>query len=572
MKKYIYGSLACFLLLWTGCNKEESVPQHDEGTGTRVLQVKVETLADSRTGLGENNQVLWVEGDQIGVFVEGESTPVPFTYTGMSGDIANFSGTLPEGKLVAAYYPYNETAKLNGTGLSVKLPSDYEYTENTNGPMLGQPDGENGFFFKHLCGLLRVTIEDIPAGATKLTVGRVDWLATEPAFQGSFVVEDITIDEPVLKVDDWSGTESVNYNFTSDFAGQNKTFYIPVAPTSKAYNIDVSLRNAENQSLWYKRGTVAITRGSILNMPSVDTTLPLVSITSPKNEYSFNGCKTYTTTSLSGVAKNFERLDKVVINLQTETNGRHDEYNLFNNSRNLRGSELEFEQVVDVYPGKNVYTISWTGLDTGGNNVEGETTFIINYEEMPTVAEAVDLGLSVKWASHNIGAAKASDYGGLYVWADKTGTDLRHEDNYSGVADSEITIISGNSEYDIATHKWGDLWRMPTAEEFQELIDNCEASEDEVDGIKGVRFTAQNGNSIFLPAGGSNYGYHDLRDRGTVCRYWTGGEYADIMGHQYSEIAYYQYNYARPTFGHEVGHLYWTFGCSVRPVYGVLSE
>lgn len=575
MKRLLYESLLCILALLTACTEKDKFDSANTPSGNFVLKVKVENSVASRTMIDETNHVLWTEGDQIGVFVEGSSTPIPFTYSNMSGDIANFTGEIPQGKLIAAYYPYNETAKLEGTSLSINLPSEYEYSENhTNGPMLGQPDGENSFYFKHLCGLLKVTIEDIPANAAKLVVGSTSW--PDPALYGDFVIEDITVEEPVLTDNDFEN-QSVNYNFTSELTGP-KTFYIPLPPTT--YPLEVSLQDADNNFLWYKKATVTIPRGSIVELPTINTTKALAIITSHPNGYSFSDYKTYTTIDVAGIIKNFYLVDYVKINLLSNPNQRHAEYNIYGGAAYPDGKEKAFTQTLDVYPGKNIYTISWKGKDTSYNEIEGDTTFVINYEEVPIIAEAVDLGLSVKWASHNIGASTEEEYGGLYIWADATGTDLHREDTiyYNLEKHPEnINSISGNSVYDIAAAKWKGNWRLPTENELKELLDTTKVDRQiyTINGVTGMRFTSKlNGNSIFLPAAGYNYGYHDLRDRGTLGRYWSGKEYYDIFGHNYFNIFGLQFSIdlEQMEYQIDVGSHYYTFGYSVRPVYGELNE
>ena len=67
------------------------------------------------------------------------------------------------------------------------------------------------------------------------------------------------------------------------------------------------------------------------------------------------------------------------------------------------------------------------------------------------------------------------------------------------------TDISG-TEYDVATSKWGQKWRMPNREEWKELIEKCMWVKEFLDGIKGYRVTGPNGNSIFLPFTGIRFG------------------------------------------------------------------
>ena len=70
-------------------------------------------------------------------------------------------------------------------------------------------------------------------------------------------------------------------------------------------------------------------------------------------------------------------------------------------------------------------------------------------------------------------------------------------------------------EYDAASQVMGSDWRMPTKDEFQELLDNTDKLWTNINGVSGKKFTSKfNGNSIFIPAagycsGGSVYGVGD---------------------------------------------------------------
>ena len=72
-----------------------------------------------------------------------------------------------------------------------------------------------------------------------------------------------------------------------------------------------------------------------------------------------------------------------------------------------------------------------------------------------------------------------------------------------GIVDSLFTLLP---EDDAATVNWGTEWRIPTFEELSELEKYCERSLTEQNGVYGAKFTAKNGNSIFLPAAGFRKG------------------------------------------------------------------
>ncbi len=113
----------------------------------------------------------------------------------------------------------------------------------------------------------------------------------------------------------------------------------------------------------------------------------------------------------------------------------------------------------------------------------------------------VDLGLSVKWATCNVGASSPSDYGNYYAWGETSTKSSYTEDN-SRTYEKSMGDIAGNSSYDAARANWGGSWRLPTEEEIDELVDRCDATWTTMNGVKGHKFTGPNGNSIFLPAAG----------------------------------------------------------------------
>lgn len=125
---------------------------------------------------------------------------------------------------------------------------------------------------------------------------------------------------------------------------------------------------------------------------------------------------------------------------------------------------------------------------------------------------AVDLGLSVKWASVNVGSTTESGSGTFYSWGYTTPYSTSDKVSHTS------RDISGTSN-DVAHVTWGGKWRMPTSEECEELFSKCTLTWTTKGGIKGVK-VSRNGNSIFLPAGGYQY-YGSLTKVGTGARIWS---------------------------------------------------
>ncbi len=117
----------------------------------------------------------------------------------------------------------------------------------------------------------------------------------------------------------------------------------------------------------------------------------------------------------------------------------------------------------------------------------------------------VDLGLSVRWATCNVGASSPEEYGDHFSWGEvKEKAKFTYEN--CSTNNLELTDIAGMNNYDAATTNWGQEWRIPTKEEVVELFENCECLWTSINGVEGIKLTSKiNGNSIFIPAAGYKY-------------------------------------------------------------------
>lgn len=145
--------------------------------------------------------------------------------------------------------------------------------------------------------------------------------------------------------------------------------------------------------------------------------------------------------------------------------------------------------------------------------------------------EAIDLGLSVKWAACNIGATQASDYGNYFAWGETSPKNTYTEENYTVGNDCMNPAKNLLSDYDAAHATWGFNWRMPTIAEIDELSSRCTWTWTAQNGVSGYRITGPSGNSIFLPAAGQ------MRDKavnvGSTGYYWSA-----TLSNDYSTAAY----------------------------------
>ena len=137
--------------------------------------------------------------------------------------------------------------------------------------------------------------------------------------------------------------------------------------------------------------------------------------------------------------------------------------------------------------------------------------------------EYVDLGLSVLWATCNIGASYPFERGDYFSWGEvETKSNFSHENyKYDNMDVRNIGKNISNSSYDAASKKWGKNWRIPTLIEMKELINNCLWEKTTVQGCKGYKITGKNGKFIFLPATGMDLGPGYGLSAADACQYWT---------------------------------------------------
>jgi uncharacterized protein (TIGR02145 family) len=162
---------------------------------------------------------------------------------------------------------------------------------------------------------------------------------------------------------------------------------------------------------------------------------------------------------------------------------------------------------------------SLPGFSDDEENKEDENPDIdVNLNPEGTVAEAVDMGLSVNWANHNVGASGIYDRGGSYGWGDAQGTCYSTDVKWYPSENPPMNITA--SRYDIARQKWGEDWRLPTRVEFIELLDNCETEWNETLGV--LKLTSRrNGAVLYLPTTNIRSGKEYSNYSDEEGHYWT---------------------------------------------------
>ena len=167
------------------------------------------------------------------------------------------------------------------------------------------------------------------------------------------------------------------------------------------------------------------------------------------------------------------------------------------------------------YLGRSVRLVK--GIEGGGATPDTPDT----PENTENGYEYVDLGLSVKWATCNVGASKPEEYGDYFAWGEVEPKEVYDWSTYKWCNSSSNTMTKYCDDYfygsvdnktvleasdDAASANWGGSWRMPTDAELTELRTECTWTWTTENGVNGYKVTSKsNGNSIFLPAAGYRY-------------------------------------------------------------------
>ena len=223
-------------------------------------------------------------------------------------------------------------------------------------------------------------------------------------------------------------------------------------------------------------------------------------------------------------------------------------------------------------------TVSSTQSEKSANSVSERYNQIVSGSAAGY--DYVDLGLSVMWATCNVGASKPSESGQFFAWGETKSKSEYIWTTYTLLSDGNnkdnarftkynFDIKSGDvdglyrleTSDDVAAVIWSGEWRMPTKEELDELVSNCTWKWTKVDGVEGYQVSSKKSglekNSIFLPAAGF-YQKKSVLNRGARGCYWS----ASIGTYSHS-ACYLGFNSSLKRTYNEERYI----GRSVRPVY-----
>ena len=216
-------------MVFSGCTKNDIVELKNNSITATIEGQDLST----RVSIADDNTITWVSGDQISAFVGSTA----YTYENTSGDNFNSGTPVPDNAEVAVVAYPSAGSSFAEDVLTVTVPSTIDATSNASKtivPMIGSWNDGN-VAFRHLAGILRVKLNDIPVGYDKMVV-----TASEP-IAGAFTA-DVAAQTPVMEASA-SATNSITVSFAASATADNdRTLYLPL-PVGSYESISVAVSN-----------------------------------------------------------------------------------------------------------------------------------------------------------------------------------------------------------------------------------------------------------------------------------------------------------------------------------------
>ena len=405
MKIKRYFALLSSLLI-IACTEEITQPSVLDTNGNSTI---VASIIESKASVTPNGNFFWNTDDRISVYTSKNDFRQFEIVSGAGTKIAKFSGELSEDEFLSslAIYPSSLSPEVYGDNLYVTLPSEYKLQDDNlvcQMPMVAEIQDDGTATFRHVGGIMRFTIREVPLEAVKLSV------STQTRITGTFGVSNNVIETEYIDSLDELTIDLGEFHNTRDIVAN-----IPI-PTGTYSDITIRLLNDSDETVYEKTSS-----------------------------------KTRTVTA---------------------------------------GQIYIFTPIIISHP-------------------------------------SVDLGLpsGTLWAEYNIGGASMLDYGLHFAYGETASKTSFQPDNYSyskPILEDHVLAVEDDAAYVI----WGENWRIPTKEQWQELIDNCTIVQILINGILGRLFIGPNGKELFFPYAGFNMG-NEASSVGGIGKYLTSSAYPE---------------------------------------------
>ena len=522
MKKLALTGSVLLVVAALSCTRELDVNQ-PEGQEYEFEAVWADD-SDTRTAIqSDGTSVWWTTSEEINVFYGAEASG-KFTSTNTeSAKYARFTGTLPvltgtveEGngaETLWGVYPYNAANTCDGESVTLTVPANQSATEGTFADKFFPAVGRSNDFaiaFYNVCGGVRFSV--VNTGIESVTFQAVGG----ECLVGKVKVAFDTDGKPVIQeVKD--GLSEVTVTAPEGGFVPGEYYFAAFLPGTLTNGLKVTFHKDSMAPEITFSTPITINRsrfGTLANKDEglFDSTIPVEEffLIPSEAEILVGNTIQLTAVVLPSTATNrlvvYASLDESVATVS-----------------NVEGL------VTGVAPGNATIMAGIVG------EPEKWAFCSVTVKANNPVPEIVDLGLSVKWASFNLGATKPEDYGNYYAWGETVSKSVYQKDNYSWWDDLNHAFFKYcsndgktvlDSTDDAAHVRLGGNWRIPNGTDLNELRTYCTWTWSTQNGVNGYLVTSKKtghtNKSIFLPAGGYWEG-STLADSGIWGRYWIDG-------------------------------------------------
>lgn len=274
MKKLMYFAAA--LLTFAACQKEVEAPVDNATPATYKVTVKAVIDEETKTAYEGEKTFSWVEGDAISMVVIKEETGAPdvIRLTAESaGAVTTFVGDCPEGYTLGdyAFYPKDKgscdvskqfTDGAMNVSVAGTIAPDPENPLSAI-PLIGKVDDKGYLRFKTATGILKVTVNNIPADAQYLALD-----VASTALNGTYSFgEDCTLKMENIVGTAW-GQKYISFKPAAE--GENRDFYFPIPVGKIPAGMTVTLRTASgNLVLAETKEEIEMVRNTIIRTPAL---------------------------------------------------------------------------------------------------------------------------------------------------------------------------------------------------------------------------------------------------------------------------------------------------------------
>lgn len=515
----LVAAILCFS--FAACDGTKLIEDADQSSILEVSFAMDPLVEDNEAGLSTKTtidpsdySIPWSANDTIGIYPNSGCQISFLVPESVSAGSASFDGggwEFKNGAEYRAYYPFIGDYYLDAKNIPVKYTGQKQVGNNNSnliGPYLATytsavsaDAGSLHFDFHHLNTFLRPEVE-LPAGKyTKMTISSDADLFVE---SGTF---DLTSESPVVVADKYSNLLTIDLNITLT-ATETMTVFVSCAPSDfTGHQLKITIEGTTGNysytyhpSKAYVASKIYTLRASSVLYPGAvpiefaDADVKAICIanwdTNKDGELSFDEAAAVTDLGNAFSGQSITSFNE----LQYFTGLTSIGDNAFSNCASLAEITIPANitsigaSAFSGCPGLYSITLEPTtppSLDSGALNTGTESGFVIHVPESAATTytsaagwktysnsiftdeavEFVDMGLSVKWATCNIGATTETDKGVTYSWGSLS---PNTEDTwYKG---AEATPLPASR--DIASIAYGGTWRMPSKQEWTELRDN----------------------------------------------------------------------------------------------------